>query len=169
MATQQAGKKRHLLVFHVAGHACALPADRVPELVFLPALVQSPAQAPILDGFLNLRGKAVPVLPLHGLFDLPVPEPGLHTPLLIVSASENLLALRVDAVEEVTAVSTSALQPYTRNDSWNECAEAQFTHNGRDVVLLAADRLLLAKEQQVLTALQAQTQRRLDNLEAGRT
>jgi purine-binding chemotaxis protein CheW len=80
-----------------------------------------------------------------------------------------LLALRVDVLEEVAAVSAEALQPYTNEDSWNECAEGQFSHNGQDVVLFSADRLLLAKERQCLADLQAQTQRRLENIEAGHT
>lgn len=169
MATQEPPDKRHLLIFHVAGHACALPAERVPELVFLPALVHSPAQPAILDGFLNLRGAAVPVLPLHRLFDLPAPPGGLHSPLLIVRSGGSLLALRVDQVEEVAPIRASAIQPYTRDDSWNECAEGQFSRNGQDTVLLSADRLLLAKERECLADLQAQTQRRLENLEAGPT
>src|SRR5262245_5564414 len=124
---------RTVLIFDLGPHACALPIDEIPEVLLMPALVHLPAQPMILDGFLNLRGTAVPVLPLHRLFDIPAPEPDLHTPLILVRSAANLLGYRVDRLQGVAGIDSAALQAYAAEDSFNCCAEVQFTMDGREV------------------------------------
>jgi purine-binding chemotaxis protein CheW len=155
---------RDLLVFHVGKHPCALAAEQVSELVLFPALVQSPAQAAILDGYLNLRGSAVPVVPLHSLFHLAVPEPGLYSPIILMQAGGDLVGLRVDRVEQLVSLDEDAIQPYSGGESFNDCATGQFRLGAWDVVVLDGARLLLAKERECLAAWQAAAQQRLDRV-----
>jgi purine-binding chemotaxis protein CheW len=169
MGTHDLQAQQNIVVFELGGYTCALLAEHVPELLLMPALTRSPGQPPILDGFLNLRGTAVPALPLHRLFNLPVPEPGLYTPIMLVQSAGGMLAYRVDRLEEVVSIDPSTLQPYTANDTFNSCAEAQFSMQGRRVVLLSADRLLLAKERECLAEFQSDTQRRMEEFEADRS
>jgi purine-binding chemotaxis protein CheW len=155
-----------LLILRVGGLRCAIAAERIAELILLPALSRLPGQPAILDGFMNLRGAAVPVASLHKLFELWAPEPHVHSPLVTIKTSGGLLALRADSLEEVAAVDSAAMIPCEAGDSLNGCAEAQFDWNGRPVAMLSADRLFLAKERECVADLQAQMQRRLDYLEA---
>ena len=157
---------RDVLILRVGSYACAIPSKQVAELILMPALIRLPGQPAILDGFMNLRGAAVPVTSLHRLFQLPAPEPDLHTPLIAIRTPNGLLALRADTVEEVAAVDDAALMPYAPMDSLNHCAKAQFHWNGQEVALLSPDLLLLAKERECVAGLQAQMQRRLEDLEA---
>lgn len=155
-----------ILIFRAGTYTCAIPSDQVAELILIPSLTRLPGQPAILDGFLNLRGVAIPVAPLLRLFLQHAPEPALHTPLILVRTSNGLLALRVDTVEEVVALDDDALLPYAPADSLNDCAVAQFHWNGQEVALLSAERLLLTKERECIAVLQAQIQQRLENLEA---
>lgn len=164
MPAQVITPKHDWMVFHLAGIACALDVREILEVILCPALVQSPAQPVFLDGFLNLRGAAVPVAPLHSLFGLPAPAPEIYAPILVIAEAGGRLGLRVDGVDEIAAVDPAAVQPHTANDAFNACAVGQVRLEGADVVLLSGPRLLLAREQQVLAEFQAQAQRRLDRL-----
>lgn len=146
-----------------------MASDRIAELILIPALIRVPGQPSILDGFLNLRGTAIPVVSLQRLFHHQAPEPDLHTPLLVITTSTGPLALRVDRLEEVVAIDGNSLLPYASVDSLNECATAQFEWNGQAVAMLSPERLLLTKERECLADLQAQTQERLESLEATAT
>src|ERR1051326_5593287 len=99
-----------LLTFRVAGHVCAIRAAEVRELLLYPELVQSVVQPRLLDGFLNLRGTAVPILALHRLVGLAAPEPDLYTPIVVVSNDGPLLGLRVDRLDDLIALRTDAIQ-----------------------------------------------------------
>jgi purine-binding chemotaxis protein CheW len=158
-----------VLILRAGTDTCAMPSERIAELILIPALIRVPGQPSILDGFLNLRGTAIPVISLQRLFHQQAPEPGLHTPLLVLTTSTGPLALRVDRLEEVAAIDGNSLLPYASMDSLNECATAQFEWNGQAVALLSPERLLLVKERECLADLQAQTQQRLESLQAAIT
>jgi purine-binding chemotaxis protein CheW len=157
---------QEVLIFRAGTHLCAVPSEQVAELILMPSLIRLPGQPAVLDGFLNLRGAAVPVAPLLSLFLQPSPEPALHTPLILIKMPNGPLALRVDTVEEAVALDYDALLPYTPADSLNHCATAQFHWNGQEVALLSPERLLLVKERECIAGLQSQMQQRLANLEA---
>jgi purine-binding chemotaxis protein CheW len=134
------------------------------EVLPMAALLQSPAQPSFLDGFLNLRGAPVPVLPLRALFGLPAAEAEVYTPVIVVRPRVRPVAFRVDRVEEVAEVSPGDIRPYTKDDSLNGCAEGQVAPGGRDVVVLSVDRILLRQERAVLEDLQARLGERIENL-----
>ena len=166
MSLQEPAVTQDVLILRVAGLRCAIAADCIAELILMPALARLPGQPAILDGFMNLRGAAVPVASLHRLFELWAPEPHVHSPLVTIKTSGGLLALRADSLEEVAAVERAAMLPCEAGDSLNGCAEAQFDWNGRPVAMLSPESLFLAKERACMADLQAQMQRRLDDLEA---
>jgi len=95
-----------------------------------------------------------------------VPEPSLHSPLIVVQTGQGLLALRVDSIDQVVSVDDEALIPCTGANSLNDCATAQFHMDGEDIALLSAESLLLAKERECIADLAAQVERRLDLLKA---
>jgi purine-binding chemotaxis protein CheW len=165
MSLQEPPVTQDVLILRVAGLRCAIAADCIGELILMPALTRLPGQPAILDGFMNLRGAAVPVASLHRLFELWAPEPHVHSPLVTIKTSGGLLALRADSLEEVAAVDSAAMLPCDAGDSLNGCAEAQFDWNGRPVAMLSSERLFMAKERHCMADLQAQMQRRLDYLE----
>lgn len=155
-----------LLVFRLSGEACAFPVKSVREIVHMARLSRPPGLPSILEGFLNLRGAAVPVLRLDRLFHLPERTPGLYTPLLILRGPDAPLALTVDAVSEVLSVSEEDLLPVREADLFNGCVGAEAVLNGRVVHLLSPERLLLEQERRRIAEFQAVAQQRLLELEA---
>ena len=73
---------------------------------------------------------------------------GLYTPLIVMRWRETRMALQVDEAEEVAMVDRALSQPLPPNHSFNDCAEAHFSLDGKKIVLLSADGLLLSQERQ---------------------
>lgn len=156
--------ERNLLIFQVAGELCAFPVEAVREILPMAALARSPGQLPILEGFLNLRGAAVPVLRLDRLFGYPAREPGLYTPLVLLGGRAPL-ALLVDGVLAMEAVASESIMPVPANGSFNNCLEAEFVLDGRTVHVLSPERILLEQERRRIAEFQAAAERRLQQLD----
>jgi purine-binding chemotaxis protein CheW len=154
-----------LLVLHLAGQAYGIPLKEVREVVPLPHLFRPPSLPAVLAGFLNLAGTAIPVLRLGHLFGLPDQPPGLHTPLVVLRHPDTHLALMVDRVTRILAVSADAILPLPENHSFNDCVEGMVTDADHVVLLLSPERILLEKEQQCLAEFQDREQARLRDLE----
>ncbi len=155
-----------MVVFEVGGRDCALPVEAVGEVLPMATLARSPGQPPILEGFLNLRGEAVPVVRLDRLLGLEGKEPDLETALLVVRQGGMPVAFLVDRAAEITSIDSGVLMAVGQGNLLNDCVQAQALVEGRTVNVLSAGRLLLARERECLADLQAAAQRRLDSLEA---
>jgi chemotaxis signal transduction protein len=165
---------RHALVFHVGAHHFSVPTHRVSEIVHMASLVTSPVQPSVLAGFLNVRGAAIPVVRISQLFGLDKSVPRLYTPLIILNYSAlecagldcagMLTAIEAEGVEEVTEIDETGMRELGEGHSLNNCAQAAFTWNGHEVLMLSCDQLLLAKERECLREFQAATQQRMDAL-----
>ena len=129
---------------------------------------QTPGQPSTVEGFLNLRGEAIPVVILRRLFTLPEIEPGVHTPVIIARLGDTLTGLLVDRVNDVAMVDSEEMTPLAENHSLNECADAYVTFDGRQVVLLDCDRLFLKEEKMRITELQSAMRFRLRQLDQAR-
>jgi purine-binding chemotaxis protein CheW len=156
------------LVFRVGDLECAIRASSVLEILPAAALSRTPSQPAVLEGFLNLRGAAVPVVKFHRIFELPPSETGLYTPLIVVKSGESTIGLLAGRVEEIASVPADAFRPLLPGHSFNDCAEAQFALGGRSITVLSCDRLLLIQERRRISELQAVAQRRLNEIEASR-
>ena len=77
--------------------------------------------------------KAVPVLRLGWLLQLPVRDPGLYSMLVVLKGLPDArLALLVDRVIEVLTIPASALLPVARDESFHACSEAAVLVEGAD-------------------------------------
>lgn len=162
----KSGGARSFLIFRAADYTCAIPSGQIVQLVLMPELVRVAGQPALLEGFFNLRGTVVPVVTFHRLFQKAVPVPQVHTPLIVIFAPGGLLALRVDSVDEIAVVEESSISESSSQDSLNQCARGQFRRGEEQVVVLAPERLLLAKERMCIADLELLARERLDSLEA---
>jgi purine-binding chemotaxis protein CheW len=121
-------------------------------------LARPPGLPSAVEGILNFGGTAVPVLRLDRLLNLRVQEVGLYSMLIILKG----FALLVERTSEVLPVSTSELLPLGEEDSCNACAEATISLGGQTVHLLSPQRILLEKERQTVSGIQASAQRRIE-------
>ncbi len=166
MAGPQRLGERHLIIFRVAEADCAFPIEVAREILPMLKLDQVPGQPPMIEGFLNLRGRAVPAVAARRLFDLPLSEPGFFSHIIVASEGESVLGLIVDRVAETARVDPDSFRPVPAGDSFNGCAEAQFTWEGRTVAVISFSRLLLVEERRRLADLESLAQRRLEDLGA---
>ncbi len=150
-----------LLVFSLGEQAYGIPVADLQEVVPMAELSRPPGLPGVLAGFLNLAGRAVAVVRLDRLFGLPDRAPELYTPLLILRNPDCPLALLVEKVSRIVAVPPTALLPVPTNQAFNDAVEGMLPLDGRVVLVLSAERLLLEKEQQCLAELQDCEQMRL--------
>jgi purine-binding chemotaxis protein CheW len=131
-------------------------------------LSRPPGLASFLEGFLNLRGAAVPVLRLDRLFPFPAKPPGLYTPLVVLRGADHPLALLVEHVQQVVSVPEEAFLPVREKSCFNDCTEAQVTlgEDGAVVHVLSVERLLLEQERRYVAEMHAITQQCLGEVEA---
>jgi purine-binding chemotaxis protein CheW len=158
--------KIHVLLFWLGSNLYAISTSPVREVLPIAALTAAPGQPPIIRGFLNVRGSAVPVIRLRRLFGFDERDPRRYTPLILVDSGSAMLALEVDALEEVVEHDEAATQPLAAGHSANDCAEGMIAWNGREAILLSFKRLLLAQEMERVRALQGAMQERLNALAA---
>src|SRR5207245_4311039 len=135
--------ERTLVVVDICGKACGLPLEDVQEIVPMASLFRPPTIPSLLEGFLNLRGTAIPVLPLGRLFGLQERPLELHTPLVILRGAGYPIALLVDNVSRILSVSSGALLPVQEAHSFNNCAEAEAVVEGLVIHVLSSERLLI--------------------------
>lgn len=154
----------HLLTFRAAQIHCAIRLDVVAEIIALPLLSRPPSTPPLIEGFLNLAGSAIPVLRLDRLFNLAEQPLELYTPLIVLRNTKLPCALLVDAIDGVITVSESAYAPLNGGHSFNGCAEAIVQAGSRSLHVLSIERLLLEQERLRLQQCQAEEQQRLQRL-----
>jgi purine-binding chemotaxis protein CheW len=88
-----------VLVFQLGGRRFGLPLASVREVIRAVAMVGLPGAPPVVEGVIDLRGTAVPVLDLRARFGLPPRRLSPDDFLVTARAGERLVAVRVDAVE----------------------------------------------------------------------
>jgi purine-binding chemotaxis protein CheW len=153
-----------VLTFQVGQYWCALRVPQIQEIVPIAATTQVPGQPSILEGFLNLRGRLLPVVRMAALFNLPF-QANPYAPVIILRRGQDNLGLLVSQVESVIALDDLELHPLAAGHVANEYAEAEFSIKDRSVVLIDCGRLLLAEEQRRIAEMQATVEQRLRALE----
>lgn len=156
--------RRDLLVFDISGKFCGLPVEDLSEIVPMALLSRPPSMPTIIEGFLNLRGTAVPVVSLSRMFRLPERPLELYTPIIVVRGRGCPLAFLVDHVTQILSLLVEDAVPLQKDHSFNDCAEAQVATTERVVHIFSSKRLLIEKERQCLSEFQVMEQRRLSEL-----
>jgi len=157
--------RRDLLVFDISGKFCALPVEDLLEIIPMASLSRPPSMPTIMEGFLNLRGTAVPVVSLSRMFRLQERPLELYTPIIVVRGRDYPLAFLVDHVTQILSLSVEDAVALQKDHSFNDCAEAQAATRERVVHIFSSKRLLIEKEKQCLTEFQTMEQQRLNELQ----
>ena len=99
------------VVFRLAGREYGLPIEQVMEVIRMAALAPLPGAPDWLQGVLNLRGKAVPVMDLRRRLGLPALPVGLHTPIILARTRERPVGLIADEALDVLVLGDGAMEP----------------------------------------------------------
>lgn len=101
----------HVVVFRLAGEHYALDIQAVQEIVRIQAITAIPGADHFVEGITNLRGRVVPVIDLRRRCGLPVSEATAETRIAVVSSSNGMVGLIVDAVSEVLRIRGEQIEP----------------------------------------------------------
>lgn len=103
-----------LAIFRVGANAFAVPAQEVAEFVMAGTLTPLPRAPSHIRGVVSYRGRALAVVSLHRLLDLPRGATGDEAEglrLVLVRGAGMTAALEVDRFEGVTELPADALRP----------------------------------------------------------
>lgn len=94
----------HLLVFELGDQRFGIATADVKEIARAVAVARLPKAPPIVEGVINFRGAAIPVLDIRARFGLPPQplDPADH--LIVATAGRRIVALRVDRVTDTVTV-----------------------------------------------------------------
>lgn len=153
-------RTQNLLIFHLSGLDCAFPLEAVREIVPMAMLFSPPGMPSGLEGFLDLRGTAIPIVRLDRLFDLCEQRPGMHTPMIVLRGTGNPIGILVDSVRGIVPLVAARLLGLPESATFQGCARASFELDGDLIHLLSPDALLDANEVRLLAEYSVMAQTR---------
>ena len=139
------------LLLDVAGETCALPREVVREILPLPHLHAPPAIGGPIVGFLNLGGVPIAVIDLArllGLGETAAANPHRH----LVLSADRTLALLVDRVLDLVAVTPDAIRPIEDRQTLNGCVAAELVIGDALIHALALENILSVEERERVAA-----------------
>jgi purine-binding chemotaxis protein CheW len=102
------------LSFYLGKEEFAISISSVKEIIGVQEITHVPQMPPYVEGFLNLRGKVIPVVNMRTKCGLPEVKRGPQTCIIVVQLTRDAVALPmgiiVDGVSEVTNVSASDVE-----------------------------------------------------------
>jgi purine-binding chemotaxis protein CheW len=100
----------HLLTFELDEQRFGLPMADVQEVVRVAAFARLPKAPQIIEGVLNFRGSAVPVLDIRARFSLPPRAVRISDHLVVAHAGTRVVAIRVDRVSDLIEVAAKEIE-----------------------------------------------------------
>jgi purine-binding chemotaxis protein CheW len=123
-----------MIGFAVGGKSFAVPMPAVREIVRVAPLTPVPDAPRHVEGVMNLRGRVLPVVNMHGLLALGSGKPaaGHAERIVVVEAGGRRVGLHVDGNAEVLKLGPQPMSQST----------AEVRYEGRVIVVLDVERLL---------------------------
>lgn len=96
--------EEHVVIFRLADEYYALDIQTVQEIVRMQTITSIPGSDFWVEGITNLRGRVVPVVDLRKRCGVEIRENSAETRIVVVSSSNGMVGLIVDAVSEVMRI-----------------------------------------------------------------
>ena len=150
---------RNLVAFQLDRQTYALPIEPIVQIIEMVAITPIPQVNPAVEGVINVRGTAVPVINLRCQLGLPEAKLQLHTPIILVRSGERMVGLIVDQVADVLNISADQItRPQDMlPDELSDVPLLQgLTHTSQGTLLLLdLEHLLASNQAQLAQALEA--------------
>jgi purine-binding chemotaxis protein CheW len=101
-----AADQYHLVTFRLERQVYALPIEPIQQIIEMVTITPVPQVNHSVEGVINFRGRAVPVVNLRRHLGLPRLALKLHTPIILILFGEYLIGLIVDEVQNVITCAT---------------------------------------------------------------
>lgn len=105
--------QRNLVAFRLGRQVYALPIEPVVRIIEMVTITPIPQVSSSVEGVINVRGVAVPVINLCRHFGLPEVPWGLRTPIILVQIGERMYGLIVDEVIDVLGLAANRISRVT--------------------------------------------------------
>ncbi len=140
--------ERQFVTLMIAGQLCGIDVRSVRDVLGEQATARIPLAPPEIAGSLNLRGRIVTAIDLRCRLGLPPGPPGVPRMSLVVEQRNELYALLVDQVAEVTSFAASAFEavPPTLSAAWAAVSGGIYRLDRGLLLVLNIDRLLAVGE-----------------------
>jgi purine-binding chemotaxis protein CheW len=131
--------------FELNGQGFGVKIEQVREVLLSATIEPVPSSPPLVLGVINLRGRIVTVLDLHMCLGL-MRESDAETRVIIIDFEGEPLALRVDRISDLCAVSDKAIKPApaTAKGGANAAVCGVVSRDHSMLTLLDLDKLLKA-------------------------
>lgn len=144
-----------VVVFSVAGQYFGLDISPVSEIIRLDKITTVPRTPVYVEGVINIRGKVIPVINLHVLFNARKGERNDNNRIVVVETGGQNFGLVVDAVHEVKKIAPDQLKPVPAAISLNQnYLEGIILDGDNLIVLLDLARLLSEHDLHILKAME---------------
>jgi purine-binding chemotaxis protein CheW len=94
----------NLVTFRLGQEVYALPIEAIIKIISMVTITSIPRVHESVEGIINVRGAAVPVINLRRYLGVPEVPLGLHTPIILVQVSKHTMGLIVDEVIDVQEI-----------------------------------------------------------------
>ncbi len=156
----QAHIKRDVVIFTLGSQRYALSVESIVRIIEMVAITPLPQVNGPIEGVINVRGEAVPIINMRALFRLPRVPFHLHTPIILTRVSSHTFGLIVDEVVDVTELPAGQIFPLEEilPPGWGEApalyglAHIQVAERTETVLLLDLEYMLSPEQFQVLMA-----------------
>lgn len=132
------------LLFFVEEERFAMDVTKVERVLRAAEVTRLSAASEIVRGLINIAGTIIPVIDMRRRLGLPDREMELSDRLILTRAAGKPLALLVDKVEGVVALSAQSVSGGDQAASWAAAASAATDVGGRIVLIQNTDTLVSA-------------------------
>ncbi|MCK9520075.1 MAG: chemotaxis protein CheW [Dehalococcoidia bacterium] len=110
-STPNVAREEHVVIFRLADEYYALDIQTVQEIVRMQAITAIPGTDAWVEGITNLRGRVVPVIELRRRCGIAAGDHSQETRIVVVSSTNGMVGLIVDAVSEVMRIPGEQIEP----------------------------------------------------------
>ena len=140
--------EEQLVTLMLGDQLCGIPVLAVRDVLGEQVITRVPLAPRDVAGSLNLRGRIVTAIDLRLRLGLPPAAPGARRMSVVAEAAGECYALLVDQVAEVMSLKIGAMErnPPTLSSPWAELSRGIYRLEGRLLVVLDVERLLLTSD-----------------------
>jgi purine-binding chemotaxis protein CheW len=141
-----------IVIFTLGEPRCALPLSRVEKVIRAVEISPLPKAPDIVLGVINNAGVLIPVIDVRRRFRFPQRELSIDDRFVIAKTAKRLVALIVDAVDEITELTDEELVPAEADLPFAEHLKGVAKIKGNLIMIYDLDQFLSLDEEQSLSS-----------------
>ncbi|PKL42624.1 MAG: chemotaxis protein CheW [Candidatus Riflebacteria bacterium HGW-Riflebacteria-1] len=141
-----------IVIFTLGDFRCALPLPCVEKVVRAVEISPLPKAPEIILGVINKSGTLIPVIDIRRRFRFPQRELSIDDRYVIAKTAKRLVALVVDAVDEITELTDEELVPAEADLPFAEHLKGVAKIKGNLIMIYDLDQFLSLDEEQALSS-----------------